>query len=131
VACAVFALSPEPKGSLPFGAVFVQYRMAPGAAWLWAVGSQPVPALQISCDSGSRKKRGRVSAGALAPRSNLVPCEFCRRKFVEASDPVPAGAVTTGYAAVGRSPEGGDDYYWVCDGCFADFRERFAWTIRS
>jgi hypothetical protein len=25
----VFALSPEPKGSLPFGAVFVQYRRAP------------------------------------------------------------------------------------------------------
>lgn len=22
-----------------------------------------------------------------------------------------------------------DSYYWICDGCFEDFRERFEWRV--
>ena len=38
-------------------------------------------------------------------------------------------AVTEAYAAVGRGPEGQDDYYWVCGECFADFRDHFGWVV--
>ncbi|HEX5449259.1 MAG TPA: hypothetical protein VFW85_04315 [Gaiellaceae bacterium] len=57
-------------------------------------------------------------------------CEFCTRKLVEAealSDYPDAASL--GYAAVGRGPGGEDDYYWVCDDCFPDFREQFEWTV--
>jgi hypothetical protein len=53
-------------------------------------------------------------------------CAFCTRKFVEAGRSQ-GDAVTIGYAAVGRGPEGQDDYHWVCEACFADFRHRFQW----
>ena len=56
-------------------------------------------------------------------------CAFCTRKFVEAGRSL-GDAVTIGYAAVGRGPEGQDDYHWVCEPCFADFRERFEWRVR-
>jgi hypothetical protein len=56
-------------------------------------------------------------------------CDFCQRKFVEANGhPEDDDEKTVGYAAVGTGPEGQDDYHWVCDDCFADFRERFGWT---
>jgi len=57
-------------------------------------------------------------------------CAFCTRKLVEegvtSDDP---DAQTSGYAAVGRGPEGQDDYHWVCDNCFQDFRFKFRWTV--
>jgi hypothetical protein len=37
--------------------------------------------------------------------------------------------VAATYAAIGRGPQGEDDYHWVCDECFADFRDRFGWTV--
>jgi hypothetical protein len=38
---------------------------------------------------------------------------------------------TVGYAALGTGPEGQDDYHWICDACFADFAERFAWRVAA
>jgi hypothetical protein len=55
-------------------------------------------------------------------------CSLSTRKLVEK----PTGAadeLTEAWAAVGRGPAGQDDYHWVCDDCFKDFRERFAWKV--
>lgn len=57
-------------------------------------------------------------------------CEMCARKFVESdSTREDSETVTAGFAAVGRGPKGEDDYYWVCDECFDDFRDRFGWKV--
>jgi hypothetical protein len=59
-------------------------------------------------------------------------CEFCQRKFVEANAHADGDdSATVGYAARRLGREGQDDYYWVCDDCFADFRERFSWTAST
>ncbi|MBP7936891.1 MAG: hypothetical protein KA354_19795 [Phycisphaerae bacterium] len=42
-------------------------------------------------------------------------CEFCRAKFSGCE-----GDLHEGYV----SPDG---YYWVCETCYADFRELFGW----
>jgi hypothetical protein len=57
-------------------------------------------------------------------------CAFCTRELVEkgASSDDP-DAQTEGYAAIGRGPRGEDDYHWVCDDCFGDFRDRWEWTV--
>jgi hypothetical protein len=47
------------------------------------------------------------------------------------SDRLDADTLTAGYAAIGRGPEGQDDYYWVCAECFKDFRARFEWKRRA
>lgn len=44
-------------------------------------------------------------------------CEFCGTKFAERQ-----GDTNEGYA----TPDG---YHWICDRCFSDFRERFAWKV--
>jgi len=46
-------------------------------------------------------------------------CEFCGEKFSERADDMNEGYVTR------------DEYHWVCDQCFADFRQMFNWTIES
>jgi hypothetical protein len=57
-------------------------------------------------------------------------CAFCWRKLVEEGTPSDDPETQTqGYAALGRGPQGEDDYHWVCDKCFADFRDRFGWTV--
>ncbi|WP_412063595.1 hypothetical protein [Rubrivirga sp. IMCC45206] len=47
-------------------------------------------------------------------------CEFCWSKFAEPS--VNPEALHAGYATL-------DEYRWVCNQCFGDFRQRFGWTI--
>lgn len=44
-------------------------------------------------------------------------CEFCGAKFS-----LQAGDIEKGYSTA-------DEHHWVCDGCFADFRTRFEWTL--
>lgn len=57
-------------------------------------------------------------------------CAFCTRRFVEKGAPSDdPDAQTRGYAAIGRGPQGEDDYHWVCDECFGDFQDRFGWTV--
>ena len=45
-------------------------------------------------------------------------CEFCQVKI---SDVAVESERTQGWAS-------DDDYYWVCDPCFTDFRETFNWS---
>ena len=47
-------------------------------------------------------------------------CQFCWAKFAE-PDHIP-DALHAGYATL-------DNYRWICEGCFRDFRERFGWTV--
>ncbi len=46
-------------------------------------------------------------------------CEFCWAKFMEEELP---GVLHYGYTTV-------DHYRWVCEACFEDFRDRFAWRV--
>jgi hypothetical protein len=45
-------------------------------------------------------------------------CAFCGAKF---SNRIP-DCLTEGYTTA-------DHYHWICPDCFADFRERFEWTV--
>jgi len=47
-------------------------------------------------------------------------CEFCMNKF---SDTI-SDALNIGYTTQ-------DDYHWICEECFADFKDRFNWTIKK
>jgi hypothetical protein len=51
-------------------------------------------------------------------------CSFCWAKFVppgvESGDPK---ALARGYVT--------QDDQWICDRCFADFRDEFEWTVRE
>ena len=46
-------------------------------------------------------------------------CEFCSRKFSEASGDLNAGYVTQ------------DGQHWICETCFHDFRAAFHWQVLS
>lgn len=50
-------------------------------------------------------------------------CEFCWHKFMEKSEGI-ADCSSRGY----RSCDGG---YWVCEECFANFREAFGWKLEK
>ena len=56
-------------------------------------------------------------------------CAFCQRKFLPAGSGDP-GARTRGYATTDEH-ERGAGYYWVCEGCFADFAARFDWHAKG
>ena len=45
-------------------------------------------------------------------------CEFCTAKF---SETIP-DCLRSGYTTT-------DDYHWVCETCYTDFKELFKWTI--
>jgi len=63
-------------------------------------------------------------------------CEFCfakfmdpdyspeHKKFIEEHPDV----LTEGYATTAEHADGAD-YHWICDTCFNDFSERFAWLV--
>lgn len=44
-------------------------------------------------------------------------CEFCCKKFSLSND----------YEQTGYSCD--DNYHWVCDDCFQDFRGTFRWSV--
>ncbi|NRD79862.1 hypothetical protein HPT25_27755 [Bacillus sp. BRMEA1] len=46
-------------------------------------------------------------------------CAFCLDKFSEGSGPED---LHEGYTTE-------DNYHWVCNQCFEDFREKFHWTV--
>ena len=46
-------------------------------------------------------------------------CAFCWEKFGEDED-----AVQKGYSTP-------DEYYWICEQCFHDFKEMFCWEIEE
>lgn len=45
-------------------------------------------------------------------------CEFCSDKFSDTT----SISLNIGYTTK-------DNYHWICEKCFADFKERFKWTI--
>ena len=47
-------------------------------------------------------------------------CEFCFATFAEAN--LIPDALHEGYSTV-------DEYRWICERCFGDFRHRFEWTV--
>jgi len=47
-------------------------------------------------------------------------CEFCSGKF---STTIP-DCLTEGYTTT-------DDYHWICENCFNDFRNDFKWTTQQ
>jgi hypothetical protein len=50
-------------------------------------------------------------------------CEFCSAKFGEpqASE---SDCLQQGYSTLGPPDDPRPDYYWVCEPCFQDFRDR-------
>lgn len=44
-------------------------------------------------------------------------CEFCGSKFSRDLDDLHEGYVTE------------DNYHWICDGCYQDFRVQFGWRV--
>jgi len=46
-------------------------------------------------------------------------CEFCTAKFSARE-----GDLKSGYSTL-------DDYFWICETCFEDFREEFGFVVRS
>ena len=52
------------------------------------------------------------------PRNDHDHCEFCWAKFADYD-----GCLHAGYAT-------DDLYYWICNECFHDFKERFQWKVK-
>lgn len=46
-------------------------------------------------------------------------CEFCWAKFSEREHDLHEGYCTL------------DQYYWICDECFRDFKEKFEWQVEE
>ena len=46
-------------------------------------------------------------------------CEFCWAKFGESKD-----MLSSGYCTI-------DEYHWICEKCFQDFREQFEWRLKD
>lgn len=44
-------------------------------------------------------------------------CSFCWDKFSEHEADLGVGYCTE------------DEYYWICDSCFHDFKEKFGWNV--
>ncbi|MCI0613976.1 hypothetical protein L0244_13400 [bacterium] len=46
-------------------------------------------------------------------------CSFCWAKFAEIDEP---NSLREGYTT-------SDDYHWICQKCFEDFQDLFAWNV--
>jgi hypothetical protein len=55
----------------------------------------------------------------LSPNWDHEHCEFCFEKFSESS-----ADLQEGYASE-------DNYRWVCEACFRDFRDEMDWKIQT
>lgn len=53
------------------------------------------------------------------PKNDHEHCEFCWEKFGPWED-----ALQIGYCTL-------DEYYWICEPCFADFKEKFEWQVEE
>jgi len=45
-------------------------------------------------------------------------CEFCWAKFSEAEGDLHEGYTTD------------DEYYWICEQCYSDFKKQFRWMVK-
>jgi hypothetical protein len=67
-----------------------------------------------------------VSWESYIPRSEVWDhehCSFCRQTFMEVAAP---NVHTEGYVTFLF-----DDEWWICEGCFEDFREEFGWRVEN
>ncbi len=48
-------------------------------------------------------------------------CEFCWAKFMAADTSSDPSTLSEGYVT--------EDEKWICDDCFADFRDEFNWSV--
>ena len=55
------------------------------------------------------------------PNWNHDHCSFCWAKFMVEDFP---NVLHEGYCTE-------DEYYWICQQCFADFSERFGWNVKE
>lgn len=53
------------------------------------------------------------------PANDHDHCEFCWEKFADYD-----GCLHEGYSTQDR-------YRWICPSCFADFKERFQWRVKT
>jgi len=68
---------------------------------------------------GASLVRRTYRAYAKNPKWDHDHCDFCGAKFMVEDHP---DVLHEGYATL-------DDYHWICETCFQDFRERFLWTL--
>lgn len=56
-------------------------------------------------------------------------CSFCWAKFMDEQNVnAPSDSLHEGYATL-ASEKRGEDYYWICETCFNDFKEQFHWKL--
>jgi len=73
---------------------------------------------------------------AKSEQSEHEHCSFCWAKFMDPEfSPEHARIMkedgeilSEGYATTADHPDG-EDYWWICEPCFLDFRERFGWQV--
>ena len=63
----------------------------------------------------------RYRQNAANPRWDHDHCEFCWAKFMVEGMGTP-DTLHQGYASE-------NDYWWICERCFADFKDRFGWQV--
>lgn len=61
----------------------------------------------------------RYRRNAVNPNWDHDHCDFCFATFMVEDHP---DVLHQGYAT-------SDEYHWVCEKCFADFRELFQWAV--
>lgn len=83
----------------------------------------------IEMDDWRLQGQGKYLKNVILERKNYLcyrdgwdhdHCEFCGAKFsLDMPD-----ALHVGYATQ-------DNYHWICDGCFHDFKDLFGWIVQS
>ena len=58
------------------------------------------------------------------PRWDHDHCAFCWAKFMRQAWEGDPEIQLAGYVTE-------DNYYWICKDCFEEFRERFAWRVKT
>ena len=62
------------------------------------------------------------------PSTTRNHCVFCWAPFAEPGD-FESDAHAEGYVTAAPFNAAADDYLWVCDSCFYEHRDKFAWRV--
>ena len=83
---------------------------------------------KIASDDWRRQGQERFLKGVKLKEKNYRPyslewdhdhCEFCGAKFSAQKEDLKKGYSTK------------DNYYWICNLCFNDFKDEFCWSIEE
>jgi hypothetical protein len=74
---------------------------------------------QESYLAGKKLRRCKYRRYPENPSWDHDHCEFCGAMFMVEDHP---DVLHEGYATL-------DEYRWICDGCFRDFRDQFNWIL--